>query len=132
MWQGKKKLRILIRFHSANKINNYSRGGGEGKKKKKIQKNLQSESNLKIIHVFLESFLSVLSLAGSHGPPHLPRMPSKTVLISGSDLGAAQCLIWSYSYVFLPPIFTAIRTSVLSFVGALNVLLYIPIDTESA
>ena len=105
---------------------------GKERKRKKSRRIYRASQNLKIIHVFLESFLSVLSLAGSHGPPHLPRMPSKTVLISGSDLGAAQCLIWSYSYVFLPPIFTAIRTSVLSFVGALNVLLYIPIDTESA
>ena len=40
--------------------------------------------------------------------------------------GAAQILIWSYSCVFLPPISTAIRTSLFSFVGALNVLLYIP------
>ena len=43
----------------------------------------------------------------SHSPPHLLRMPSSTVLISGSDLGAAQSLIWSYSYVFLPRMFTA-------------------------
>ena len=53
-------------------------------------------------------------------------MPSNTVLNSGSAVGAAQILIWSYSCVFLPPISTAIRTSVFSFEGALNVLLYIP------
>ena len=35
-------------------------------------------------------------------------------------------LIWCYSCVYLPPMFTAIRTSVFSFVGAFNVLLYIP------
>ena len=56
----------------------------------------------------------------------LPRMPSNTVLISGSAVGAAQILIWSYSCVFLPPMSTAIRTSVFPFVGALNDLLYIP------
>ena len=58
--------------------------------------------------------------------PHLPRMPSNTVLISGPAVGAAQILIWSYSCVFLPPMSTAIRTSAFYFVGALNVLLYIP------
>ena len=51
-------------------------------------------------------------LAGSHSPPHLPRMPSNTVLISGAAVGAIQILIWSYSSVFLPPMSTAIRTSV--------------------
>ena len=58
--------------------------------------------------------------------PHLPRMPSNTVLISGPAVGAAQILIWSYSCVFLPPMSTAIRASVFSFVRALNVHLYIP------
>ena len=60
----------------------------------------------------------VLSLTGSHSPPYLPRMPSNTVLISGSAVGEDQILIWSY--VFLPPMSTAIRTSAFSFVGALN------------
>ena len=55
-----------------------------------------------------------------------PRMPSNTVLVSGPAAGAAQILIWSYSCVFLPPVSTAIRASVFSFVGALSVLLYIP------
>ena len=67
----------------------------------------------------------VLSLSGSHSPPHLPRKPSNTVLIPGPAVGAAQTLIWSYS-VFLPPVSTAARASVFSFVGPLNVLLYIP------
>ena len=62
---------------------------------------------------------------GSHSPPYLPRMPSNTVLTSGPAVGAAQILIWSYFCVFLPPISTAIRASALSFVGALNGLLYI-------
>ena len=56
---------------------------------------------------------------------HLPRMPSNTVLISGPAVGAAQILICSSSSVFLPPMSTAIRTSVFSFVRALNDLLYI-------
>ena len=50
-------------------------------------------------------------------------MPSNPVLISGPAAVAAQILIWSYSCVFLPPMSTAIRTSVFSFLGALNVRL---------
>ena len=58
-------------------------------------------------------------------------MPSNAVLmISGPAVGAAQILIWPYSYVFLLPMSTAVRTSAFSsFVGALNDLLY-SIDTE--
>jgi len=52
-------------------------------------------------------------------------MPSNTALTSGPAVGAAQILIWSYSYVFLPSMFTAIRTCVSSFVRALSDLLYI-------
>ena len=70
--------------------------------------------------------MRVLSLTGSHSPPYLPRMPSDTLLISGPAVGAAQILIWSYSYVFLPPMSTVIRASVFSFMGSLNGLLYIP------
>ena len=68
----------------------------------------------------------VLSLSGSHSPPHLPRKPSNTVLIPGPAVGAAQTLIWSYSCVFLPPMSMAIRTSPFSFEGALIDLLDIP------
>ena len=39
----------------------------------------------------------VLSLAGSYSPPHLPRMPSNTVLISGPAERAAQILTCSDS-----------------------------------
>ena len=40
--EGEKKLKSLIGFLSANKINNYNRGGKKGKekKKRKIQKHL--------------------------------------------------------------------------------------------
>ena len=48
---------------------------------------------------FLSHCCQSLSLAGSHSPPHLPRMPSNTVLISGPAVGAAQILIWSYSCI---------------------------------
>ena len=58
-------------------------------------------------------------------------MPSNTVLISGPAVGAAQILTWPYACVFLPLMSTAITTSVFSFVGAVNDLLYIP-QTESA
>ena len=59
-------------------------------------------------------------------PPHLPRMPSNTVLVSGPAVGAAQILTWSCSSVLLPPMSTAVRTSAVSFVGALSGLLYLP------
>ena len=63
--------------------------------------------------------------AGSHSPPHLRRVPSNAVLAFVPAVVAAQILIRSYSCVFLLPMSTAIRTSVFSFVGALNDLLYI-------
>ena len=44
----------------------------------------------------------------------------QTLLISGPAVGTAQILIWSYSYVFLPPLSTAIRASAFSFVGSFN------------
>ena len=121
--ERKKKLKSLVRFHSANKIDNYNRGGEMGQKKS--QENLQNTSKHKNNKCFSWiTAVRVLSLAGSHSPFHLPKMPSNTVLISGPAVGAAQILICSYSCVFLPPISTAVRTSVFSFVGALNALLY--------
>ena len=103
-----------------------------GKKEKQIQKNLQNKSKHKNNKCFSwVTAVRVVSLAGSHSPPHLPRMPSNTVLISGPIVGAVQILIWSYSYVLLPPMSAAIRTSVFSFMGALSDLLYIP-QTEFA
>ena len=98
----------------------------------KIQENLQDKSKHKNNKCFSwVTAVRVLSLAGSHSPLHLPRMPSNAVLISGPAVRAAQVLICSYSYsVFLPPMSTAIRTSAFSFVGALNDILYIP-QTQS-
>ena len=46
MTEKKKKLKSLIRFHSANKIDNYNRGGKKGKKKKKNPK--ESTEQVKI------------------------------------------------------------------------------------
>ena len=60
-------------------------------------------------------------------PTSLPRRLSNTVLVSGPAVAAAQILICSYSCVFLPPMSTALRTSVFFFfffVGALSALLY--------
>ena len=134
MTEGKKKFKSLIRFHSANKINNYT-GGRERKKKKKSKRIYRTSQNISIIIFFCcfvfkyfscVTAVSILSLTGSHSSPHLPRMPSNTVLVSGPAVGAAQILIWSYSFVFLPPVSTAIRTRVFSFVGVFNGLLYIP------
>ena len=115
-------LKSLIRFRSANKIDDYNKGGKMGKKSKRIYRTSQ---NIRIISVFLESLLSEsLSLAGSHSPPHRPRMPSNAVLISGPAVGAAHILVSSYFYVFLPLMSTALRTSAFSFVGALNDLFF--------
>ena len=55
-------------------------------------------------------------------PPTLP--------VSGPAAWAAQILIWSYSWVFLPPRSTAARAGVVSSAGALGVLSYIP-ETQS-
>ena len=76
--------------------------------------------------VFLSHCYQCPFLHWKHSPPPLPIMPSNTVLVSGPAVGEAQILIWSYSSVFLPPVSTAIRTSVFSFVGVLNDILYIP------
>ena len=124
--EEKIKLKSLIRFHSANKINNYKRGGRR-EREKNIQNNLQNKFKRKNNKCFSwVTAVRVLSLAGSHSPPYLLRMSSNTVLVSGPAVGAAQILILSCSCVFLLPMSTAIRTSVFSFVGALNGLLYIP------
>ena len=131
MWLRKKRnkktrLKSLIRFHSAKKIDNYNGGGEKGKKKKKKSKRIyKTSTNIRIINIFLESLLSVFSLTGVK--VHLTSLGCPpTLLISGPAVGAAQILIWSYSCVFLPSVSTAIRTSVFSFVGTLNDLLYIP------
>ena len=104
MTEGKKKLKSLIRFHSANKIDNYNggRGGERGRKKKnKISQNLQSKWKHKTNKSFSwVTAVRVLSLAGSHSTPHIARMHSSTLLISRPAVGAAQILIWSYSCVF--------------------------------
>ena len=97
-----------------------------GKKRKKSRCNFRTNQNIKIIMFSWNSAVSILSLDVSHSPPHLLRMPSNTGLVSGPAVGAAQTLIGSCSCVFLPPMSTASRATVFSFVGILTVLLYIP------
>jgi len=53
--EEKKKLKSLIGFLSANKIDNYNRGV---KKEKKIQRIYRTSQKRRIINVFLESLLS--------------------------------------------------------------------------
>ena len=54
MTEGNKKLKSLIRFHSANKINNYNRQDEKKReKKKKIQRIYRASQNIRIINVFL-------------------------------------------------------------------------------
>ena len=79
--ERKKKPKSLIGFLSANKINMYNRVGEGEKKKKKSKTIYRTSQKIRIANVFLESLLS-------HSPPHLPRMPSNTVLISGPALGS--------------------------------------------
>ena len=126
----KKRSKTLLDFIVSIKLTTTTKRGVGGYKK--IQKNLQNNSKHKNNKCFsCITAVRILSLTGSHSPPHLPRMPSNTVLISGPAVRADQILILSYSFVFLLPISTAIRISVFSFVGALNGLSYIP-STQSA
>ena len=68
--------------------------------------------------LFLPSLRVTVHLTSLGCPP--------TLLISRPAVEAAQIIIWSYSFLFLPPMYTALRASVFSFVGALSALLYIP------
>ena len=118
------KLYFIVPIKSTTTM----QGGGQRgrkQKEKKIQKNLQNKSQYKKCSSWVTA-VRVFSLAGSHSPPHLPRMPSSTVLISGPAVGAAQNRIWSYFSVFLPPMSTAL----FSLAGALSDLFYIP-QTQS-
>ena len=54
MWlrKEKKKLKSLVRFHTANKIDNRGVGGKE-KKEEKSQRIYRTSQNMRIINVFL-------------------------------------------------------------------------------
>ena len=91
----KKKAKILIRFHNANKTNSYNRGGKRrGKKSGRIYRTSQN-TRIRVTAV------RAVSLSGSHSPPRLPRMPSSTVRISGPAVRAAHIVILSYSCILL-------------------------------
>ena len=45
--EEKKKIKSLIGFHGANKIDNFNRGGEKRKKEKKTLNNLQNKSKHK-------------------------------------------------------------------------------------
>ena len=125
MTEEKKKLESLIGFLTANKIENYNGGAGRRiKKGKKSERTYRASQKIRIINVFLESLLSD-SFPSLGVTVHLTSLGCLPVLISGPAMGAAQILIWFHS-LFLPPMSTAIRASVISFVGALDGLLYIP------
>ena len=90
------KLKSLVRFHSANKINSYHREGER-------QSNLQNKSRHKNNKCFsCVTSVRVLSLAGSHSPPHLPKRPSNTADLwtccggsSDSNLVLLLCILAS-------------------------------------
>ena len=50
-----KKIKSLIGFLSANKIDNYNEAGGRGKKEKKSKRIYQKNQKIRIINIFLES-----------------------------------------------------------------------------
>ena len=61
----KKRLKNLIRFPTGNKIE----AGIKGKERKKSKRIYRTSQKIRIINVFLESLLPVLSRAGNHSPP---------------------------------------------------------------
>ena len=78
MWLRKKKLKSLIRFHSANKIDNYNRLGCG---REKNPKESRASQNIRIIIVFLESLLS-------------ESFPSLGVTVHLISLGCFLALYW--------------------------------------
>ena len=87
----KKPLKSLIRFHSANKVDNYNREGEnrkqkwknrKEKKRKERKRNYRTSQNIRIINVFLESLLSV-------------SFPSLEVTVHLTSIGCPPTLCWS-------------------------------------
>ena len=56
--EEKKKLRSLIRFHNANKIDNYNKAGEKKEKNPKESREQIKTLALRTVNVFLESLLS--------------------------------------------------------------------------
>ena len=78
-----KKLKSLIGFLSANKIDNYNRGGEKEKKKEKKSKKIyRTSQKIRVINVFLESLLS-------------ESIPSLGVTVHLTSLGCPPTLCWS-------------------------------------
>ena len=67
---------------------------------------------------------SILPLTGNLSPPHLPRMPSNSALVSRPAVGAAQTLTWPHPCMFLPPKCTAARAKMFSLAGTLSLFVY--------
>ena len=76
-----KKLKSLIRSHSANKTDNYNKGGKK-EKGEKSKRNYRTSQNIRIINVFLESLL-------------LASFPSLGVTVYLASLGCPPTLCWS-------------------------------------
>ena len=89
--QNKKTLKNLNSFHSANKIDNYNRvweGEIKNEKKKKRSKgNYRTSQNIWIIHVLLESLLSV-------------SFPSLGVTVHLNSLGCPPTLHWTLALLW--------------------------------
>ena len=78
----KKKLKSLIRFHSVQKIDNYSGRVVGGEEKKKSKRIYRTSQNKRIINVFLESLLS-------------ESFPSLGDTVHLTSLGCPPTLCWS-------------------------------------
>ena len=129
MTEKKKSSKAKLDFIVPIKLTTTTEAGKRKKKKekKKSKRIYRTSQNIRIINVFLESLLSEsFSSLGVTVPLTSLGCPLTLCYLWTCCMGAAQILICSYSSVFLPPMSTAMRTSAFSFVGALNVLLYIP------
>ena len=127
--KGKKKKRLerLVEFYSANKIDNYNRegkkscGGGAEKNPKNLQKSKHKNNNMFFLsHCCLSPFPCWESQSTSPLQDALQHCAELWICCRGSSDSNLILLL-----CFLPPMSTVIRTSVFSFVGALNDLLYI-------
>ena len=94
MWlRKKKKLKSLIRFHSANKIDNYNRQGRKrrGEESKTLYRTSQ---NIRILYVFLESLLPE-SFPSLEVTVHLTSLGCPPTLCSSLDLLWGQFRFYS-------------------------------------
>ena len=88
MTEEKKSSKYQLDFIVPVKSTATAEGKKGWGKEKKIQKNVQNKSKNNNNKCFSGVIaVRVLSLAGSHSPLYLPRMPSNTVLISEPAVG---------------------------------------------